>query len=201
MKLFIFEIIFIFLSTCVTMAQDGRKTENKLMPSQFKIQYAGSMGLISEGVGWNYGKKDNWETDFIIGYIPKYTTDNAKVCITVKESFIPWKVPLKNNNFCFEPLTSSVYFTTVFGEEFWAKEPNKYPQAYYGFSTKIRFNISVGQRIVYKNTARMKMKIKSISAFYEISSNDLYIISAVSNSNLTPIDYLHLSLGMGFRWN
>ena len=201
MKLFIFEIVFIFLATCVTVAQDGKKTNSKLVPNQYKIQYAGSMGLISNGIGWSYGKKENWETDFMIGYIPKYTTDKTKVCITIKESYIPWKIPLKNGDFYLEPLTSGIYFTTVLGEEFWAKEPNKYPKSYYGFSTKIRINMSVGQQIVYKNPAHMKMRIKYISAFYEISSNDLYIISAFSDSNLRLTDCLHLSLGLGFRWN
>jgi hypothetical protein len=197
MKLLIFEILFMFLAISGAMARDYK---NKLVPDHSKLQYAGSMGLVSGGVGWNYGNKDNWETDFMIGYIPKYTTDKAKVCITLKENYIPWKKQLKNSAFFLEPLTSSIYVNTVSGEEFWTKEPDKYPNPYYKFSTKMRFNISIGQRIIYKTPAHTKTGIKSATAFYEVSSNDLYIISAIRDSHLKPTDYLHLSLGVGFRW-
>ena len=179
------------------MARDNKST---LMPNQTKLQYAGSMGLVSSGVGWSYGKSNNWETDIMVGYIPKYATDKAKMCITIKENFIPWKIQLRNSSFFLEPLTSGIYVNTVSGEEFWAKEPKKYPNPYYKFSTKVRFNISIGQRMMYKIPASMKTRVKFISVFYEISSNDLYIVSAFRDSYLKPAQYLHLSLGIGFRW-
>ena len=86
MKLYIFEILFMFLVISGAMANDNK---SKLMPSQFKLQYAGSMGLVSSGFGWIYGKNNNWETDFMLGYIPKYTTHKAKMCVTIKENYIP----------------------------------------------------------------------------------------------------------------
>ena len=197
MKLFIFELLFMFLAINGAMAQDNK---SKLRPNQTKLQYVGSMGLVSSGLGWSYGKSNNWETDIMIGYIPKYTTDKAKMCMTIKENFIPWKIQLRNSTFFLEPLTSGIYVNTVSGEEFWAKEPEKYPKPYYGFSTKVRFNISVGQRMTYKILTSMKARVKFISAFYEISSSDLYIVSAFRDSHLKPTQYLHLSLGIGFRW-
>lgn len=173
---------------------------NKLIPRYAKLQYAGSMGLVSAGIGWNYGKKDQWETDLMIGYIPKYTTDKAKVCITLKENYIPWKLPLKNQQFSFSPLACGLYVNTVIGDDFWIKEPGKYPSSYYKFSTKIRFNICLGQQMTYQIPSAWRKRWKSVTAFYEISTNDLYLISAIGNSNLTPTDYLHLSLGLKMQW-
>lgn len=169
---------------------------NKLSPRYANFQYAGSMGLVSAGLGWNYGKRDRWETDLMVGYIPKYTTNKAKVCITLKENFVPWNLQLKNRDFYIQPLTSSFYVNTVLSDEFWMNEPEKYPSSYYTFSTKLRFNISIGQRIFYNVPAHIKLGIKSIAAFYEISTCDLYIISAIGNSNLKYTNYLHLSLGI-----
>ena len=197
MKSFIFEILFVFFAISCTMAQDNK---SKLIPNQFKLQYAGSMGLVSSGFGWNYGKNNSWETDIMVGYVPKYMTDKAKVCITIKENYIPWKMQVRNSAFSLEPLTSSIYINTISGEEFWLKEPDKYPKPYYRFSTKVRFNISVGQQISYKTPASMKTRIKSASAFYEISSSDLYLVSAIRDSHLKPTHYLRLSLGVGLRW-
>ena len=197
MKLYIFEILFMFLAISGTMANENK---SKLIPNQSKLQYAGSMGLISIGFGWSYGKNNNWETDFMLGYVPKYSTDKAKMCITIKENYIPWKKQLKNSAFFLEPLTSSIYINTVSGEEFWSQEPDKYPNPYYRVSTKIRFNISAGQRMTYKIPASKKTHVKFISVFYEISSSDLYIYSAFKDSHLKLTQFLHLSFGIGFRW-
>ena len=34
---------------------------NRLIPKYQNVQYAGSMGLLSLGVGWDYGRKKQWE--------------------------------------------------------------------------------------------------------------------------------------------
>ena len=186
-----------FLATYSVMAQDNR---SKFIPNQAKLQYAGSMGLISSGIGWSYGKSNNWETDFIFGYIPKYTTDKAKICITIKENYIPWKIHFRKSAFFLEPFTFGLYVNTISGKEFWIQKPDKYSKTYYRFSTKIRFNLCAGQRLAYKIPATMKKNAKFFFAFYEISSNDFYIDIAIRDSYLKPTDYLHLSLGIGFRW-
>ncbi len=177
-----------------------QKKWSKLIPRYAKAQYAGSMGLVSFGIGWNYGKKDQWETDLMFGYIPQYSTEHGKLCITLKENFTPWKIKLGENGFMLEPLSCGIYANSVLDDDFWMKEPGKYPNSYYNFSTKVRFNLFVGQRISYEIPAEKRERAKSISFFYEISSNELYIISAFGNSYLKPADYLHLSLGVKMQW-
>lgn len=168
---------------------------NHLIPSYTKIQYAGNMGLLSFGTGWDYGKNNQWETDVFFGFVPKYDTDKFKVTFTVKQNFIPWKIKLKKG-FSIDPLACGLYVNTVFGEDFWSKEPAKYPDNYYKFSTKIRFNIYLGQRITFRIPPEKRFFAKSITLFYEVSTNELYLISAVQNSYLKPDDYLSLSLGL-----
>ena len=51
---------------------------NNLIPRYGKIQYAGSMGFLSAGTGWAYGTNDQWETDLLIGIIPRYSSKRAK---------------------------------------------------------------------------------------------------------------------------
>jgi hypothetical protein len=38
-----------------------------------------------------------------------------------------------------------------------------------------------------------------VTAFYELSSCDLYVVSAVTNRYLKPTDYLRLSFGLKFQ--
>ncbi len=171
---------------------------SSLIPTHTKIQYAGGMGLISLGVGWDYGKNNQWETDVFFGYLPKYTTTKSKITFTLKQNFIPWKKNI-NKLFSFEPLTCGLYVNTIFDGDFWVNEPDKYPNSYYAFSTKMRFNIYIGQRFSVNIPPEKRFFSRQITAFYELSSNELYIISAFANGYLKPKDYLRLSFGLKFQ--
>ena len=52
-----------------------RKHWDVLMPTQSVIQTCGNMGIISVGIGWDYGKRRQWETHLLFGIIPKYVSD------------------------------------------------------------------------------------------------------------------------------
>lgn len=195
-------VLLLLLSTSIAAQSkyekrvDSYKSQwDKLVPRYTKIQYAGGMGLISIGTGWNYGKNKQWETDVLFGYLPRYSTKKSKITFTLKQNFIPWSKKL-NKNFSLEPLATGLYVNTIFDGEFWVNEPDKYPNGYYSFSTKMRFNIYLGQRITFHIPSEKRFFTKSITAFYEISSNDLYIVSAFTNSYLKPTDYLRLSFGL-----
>ena len=64
------------------------------------------------------------------------------------------------------------YFNTVFSDDFWTEEPDRYPHGYYGFSNRIRTHIFLGQRIRFDVPEKYRKFSKSITAFYEISSCD-----------------------------
>ena len=167
----------------------------KLIPTHTKVQFVGNMGLLSFGTGWDYGKKNQWETDVFLGFIPKYDSKRTKVTITLKQNYMPWSLNL-GRGFSTEPLTCGIYFNTVFGNEFWVHEPDRYPKGYYGFSSKIRSHIFLGQRLTYDIDPQRRYTAKSITFFYELSTCDLYLISAATNSYLRPRDYLSLSFGL-----
>lgn len=167
----------------------------KLIPTHTKVQFAGNMGLLSFGTGWDYGKKNQWETDVFLGFIPKYDSKRTKVTMTLKQNYMPWSLNL-GRGFSTEPLTCGIYFNTVFGNEFWVHEPDRYPKGYYGFSSKLRSHIFLGQRLTYDIDPQRRYTAKSITFFYELSTCDLYLISAATNSYLRPRNYLSLSFGL-----
>ena len=55
---------------------------------------------------------------------------------------------------------------------------------------------AVVQRITYDIDPRRRFTAKAITLFYEISTCDLYIVSAFTNKYLKPKDYLSLSFGV-----
>ena len=170
-----------------------KKRWEKFIPRYTKLQFAGSMGLISAGLGWDYYRK-HWETDVLLGFIPAYADDNAKFTFTAKQNYYPWRIPL-GRHFTFEPLACGAYVNILLDREFWGKQPDKYPDGYYWFSTRFRFHAFVGERITLKLN-ESKSWHKSISFFYELSTCDLYLINKIGNRSLKPKDYLSLSFGL-----
>jgi len=169
------------------------KLWQRLTPKYSKLQFAGSIGVMSLGLGWNYGK-NHWETDALFGIVPKNADRHAMATFTLKQNYIPWQIPL-NNIIILEPLSCGLYLNTLLDRDFWVNNPDKYPSGYYFFSTKIRTHVFLGERITF-NLDKHKWASKSITLFYELSTCDLYIITAVGNHTLKPKDYLSLSFGL-----
>lgn len=163
----------------------------RLRPTHVKYQYAGGMGVSAFGIGWDYGKRRQWETDFLVGFLPSKYADKFRLTFTVKQNYIPWSMSF-DEHWALEPFYCGLYVTTIAGEEFWKQEPGRYPNRYYNFSTKLRPYIFIGQRINFNLDNNL---IKHISLFYEISSCELYIISKITNSSLKMKDILRFSFG------
>lgn len=173
-----------------------RRHWEALIPTHTKIQFAGNMGLLSFGTGWDYGRRNQWETDVFFGVLPKYDSKRTKLTFTVKQNYLPWSLQIKQSRFSVEPLACGMYLNTVFGDEFWVNEPERYPKGYYGFSSKVRIHAFLGQRITYDIDPQRRFTAKEITFFYEISTCDLYVVSAFTNKYLKPKDYLSLSFGI-----
>lgn len=173
-----------------------RQNWGALIPTQLILQTCGNMGLFSVGVGWDYGKRGQWETQLLFGYIPKYSSHSAKMTITLKENYIPWSINLKKG-WAFEPLECGLYFNTVIGQDFWTKQPTKYQSGYYPFSTRIRPNLFIGERFSKEIPKNKRKFIKSFSFFYELGTNDIYFMRLYRNGGKAEFwDVFGLSLGL-----
>lgn len=172
-----------------------RRYWGALIPTQTVLQTCGNMGLFSFGVGWDYGKHRQWETQLLFGYIPKYDSNNAKMTMTLKQNYIPWSVTM-GHGWAFEPLECGLYFNTVFGSDFWTKQPSKYGSGYYPFSTRIRPNIFVGERFTVDVPVNRRKFVKSVTFFYELSTNDIYFMRFYRNGSAGFWDVFGLSLGI-----
>ena len=203
MNRLISNILFFVFAICSVNAMAGEKRWDKrthfqhegwerLKPKTFDYHFAGGMGNSAFGVGWQYGKRDQVSTDVLIGFLTANSADDFRFTLTVKETYIPWSI-----RFCdqwsFEPLGCGIYFTTVSGEDFWGQEPNKYPNKYYGLSSRMRVSIFLSQGFTFYTKNR---KFPGISGFYELGTNDLYLVSRATNKYIKPKDYLRFSFGL-----
>jgi len=115
------------------------------------------------------------------------------VCLALRQTYIPWHKSL-GGGLVLEPLQAGMFVSTILGDKFWGKEPDRYPSNYYGFSTRVRLHVFVGQALAYRFRHKLG-PFRSAGVFYEINSCDLYIISAFTN-HLSPKDYLRLAFGL-----
>lgn len=176
-----------------------------LLPSFYRLQYAGSIGLINLGAGWHYGKHHQWETDFMFGYVPRYSKDEAFATFTLRQTYVPWTRPIysfkgekgRGLRVSWQPLSCGLFLNSVLRSDYWTKEPERYPDRdYYRFSSKIRFHLFLGQRYTLEIPKERRFLLKSVSAVWELSSCDLYIVSKFVNGTLPLKDILSLSFGL-----
>lgn len=173
---------------------------DKMILRYTKVQFAGGIGLFSIGWGWDYGKNRQWETDMLLGYVPKYSAKHGMITFTLKQNYIPWSIPFDNSSISFEPLTCGLYLNSALNGKFWTKEPSRYPRGYYGFSTKLRPFIFIGEKLTYYMKPGIRHKQhKSISFYYELGTCDVYLVTAVKNSSIKLHDIIKLSFGLKFQ--
>ncbi len=197
MKSYFFSIILLFItiSTAVANNDNNESLGRRLMPHYFSMQYAGSVGAASLGTGWTYGRKNQWESGFSVGFVPKSAYDKVMTVIAVKQSYVPWDIEICKSNFSISPLVCGLFISSVLDSNFWLKEPEKYDPPYYGYPTKVRVNLHMGQRATYRPT-REVLKIKAISPYYEFSISDYNLINTLGNSYFRPRDILSLAFGV-----
>lgn len=179
--------------------QRYRDAWSSLIPSHAKLQFAGSMGFLSIGFGWDYGKRHQFDTDIFLGFIPKYSERHVRFTLTVKQNYYPWRISL-GKGFYFIPLSMGIYLNTILSDEYWVQAPERYPKGYYWFSTRVRTNIYLGEAITWEIPAERRRTAAAISLYYEVGTNDFFIISAWGNREIKPYDILHLSIGLKTQW-
>lgn len=211
MKLGAISLAILLLTSLSTKAQLSFDTVNKskydkrvdhyrdnwsnLIPTQTIVQYAGNMGMFSVGVGWDYGRHRQWETQLFIGFVPVHSWGKANMTVTIKENYIPWSIYIKDG-WTIEPFEVSLYLNSILAEDFWVHQPRKYPNGYYWFTTKARPNLAFGQRLCREVPNNKRKYIKSVTAFYEVGTCDIYLIEFIRNRYITLDDVFSLSLGV-----
>ncbi len=168
----------------------------KIAPHYTKIQFAGSIGLLSAAAGWDYGKNERWETDIMVGFVPRFESNRAKLTFTLRENFMPWSIAIGKSPVDFSPLRASLGINAIMGHEFWKHNPDRYPDGYYFFSTKFHVIAGFGQQWTL-NISRDRRKMwRAVGLFYDFSTNDSYVLSGFGNKYIKFRDVFHLDIGV-----
>lgn len=186
----------LFAATSI-YAEDGKR--HWLIPRSIVGQHAGSIGYLSVGCEWEYGRHDQWATAILVGVIEKYQSNRAKATMTLKQTYSPWNIRI-NERLSLRPLNCGLFLNTIYSHHFWNKEPDKYPEGYYRFSTRVRPNIFAGQEITVELFPKEKMYLKSLSFYYEFNTSDIYLCSYFPNMEQVKLKDI-ICLGLGMKLN
>ena len=163
-------------------------------PDHIKVQYAGGMGFISIGAGYNT-KNQKLEGDLSYGYLPESIGGVSIHSISGKVTWIPINsVSIKKYHV--EPLMTGLIVNYNFGKQYFSFDPPNYPYRYYSFPTAIHSALFLGSRIGFNFPANTV--VRRLSLYYEILSYDREIISFVSNTKSLQVDDI-ITLSLGIR--
>ncbi|MBD1398994.1 hypothetical protein H9Q13_17630 [Pontibacter sp. JH31] len=169
--------------------------EQAASPYHAKVQYAGSLGLVSLGAGRSFFH-EKLETDVFLGYLPEKFGGDRIFTAALKATYVPFKpIPIRSVNW--QPLRTGLQLGYTFGDEYFVSEPrDKYPKSYYGFPTALHLYLYLGGQVDFTR----KEKLSRFGVYYEVGSSAEYLISYIQNPKyLGPGKIFNLALGLRMR--
>lgn len=163
-------------------------------PRHLVLQTGGGLGMVAAGAGYSLWR-NRADLDILVGYVPKRYAGSTLSVVSAKLLYSPWVLPVRQK-WQLRPLMAGGYVSYTHGT-INSGEPGQYDKGYYWFSTNKRVGLLLGSRVSYALPAPTPGRSRYLSAYYELGSNDLYLLSYFQNpAGLSPADILVLSLGM-----
>jgi hypothetical protein len=135
----------IFILSFFSVSAQVEKKPNNILPDHIKLQYAGGIGFIALGAGYE-SKKGKTEGDFFYGYLPKKIGGVEIHAITGKFTWSPFKI-INKGSVQIKPLSLGVLFNYTFGEQYFLFSPDNYPYSYYNYPTALHAGFFIGGQI------------------------------------------------------
>lgn len=159
------------------------------VPDYVKAQFAGNIGFISVGAGYNL-LSNLIQSEILYGYVPSSIGGSTIHTLALKNSFL-----IYDYTFSKYILTPYAGFTTNLemggnSDGFFSE---KYDDGYYK-TNAIHFTFFTGGKIFYpvSNTSF----IKGLDIFAEVGTVDIYLWYLINSENVKPGDIFSLALGM-----
>ncbi|MET7258224.1 hypothetical protein [Dyadobacter fermentans] len=165
----------------------------KLIPDFAQIQYAGSNGWMGLGAGYELFER-RLRTNLQYGYVPP-----AKGGPLHLFSGAIFYQPVRfrpGSRFQINPLDFGVKGSYQFGNDYFFNLPSRYPPNYYWWKPAFRLHLATESSLSFK--LRPHSGIRSLSAYLEFNTNDLYLVSYVLNAGSLRIGEV-VKAGIGIR--
>lgn len=176
----------------ISFAQN--KFLNTITPNHINLQYAGSIGFLSLGAGYDLFN-EKAELSFHIGYVPE-SLGGELTMAAIKFHYKPFNIPV-GDKILIKPFNPVFFPSYTIGENFDLQfDAPQYRKGYYFWSSALRLHLGASTEIKLLN--KPNSKIKDLSIYAEANTNDLYAISWFRNRTSSPF-YKMFRLGYGVK--
>lgn len=181
---------------CAMHSVAQRSFLERIKPDQVNLQYAGSIGYFSGGIGYNFFNEKT-ALSFHYGYVPKNKGGWMSI-FTAKFEYKPFTIKIKDK-LIIHPLNPVFFPSYTSGDNFdYQFKTSQYREGYYFWSSALRLHLGAGTEVKILNNKNAAFK--SLSIYAETNTNDLYAISWFQNRTTSPF-YEVFKLGYGVRIN
>ena len=191
--IFIVSIIVLFFSNSYAQETILVKEKSWYVPDYVKAQFAGNIGLVSVGAGYQLFDKVLY-TELIYGFVPKSASkaDNIHL-ITIKNTFPLYRKKI-GENLTITPI-AGIATTLDIGTNSFTTLPSKYPEGYY-FPTAVHFTL-FGGALVHKDFKKPKI-FKGVDFYLEFGTVETYLWYALATKEVNLIDVFSADIGVNF---
>lgn len=189
--------LIVLIGVTETNAQESNTTDStqqcRLLPDYVKLQYAGGIGFLSAGVGYTF-IDHRIDVSVFYGYVPTWFTvdDLHSVSLQFTAKLIRIKA---SETIEILPLNIGWYLHHTFGNEYWVKLPDNYPDEYYWWSPGRNAGVFIGGEIKTKLLAN-KTPASGLAFYVRAGTRGLYLSSKYGNSSIPMSDIIELGFGV-----
>lgn len=169
--------------------------QSGLTPDFGTIQYAGSIGFISAGVGYDIFKRH--QLSLYYGHVPERLGGPLHILAT-KLMFNISSLRI-SDHVMISPFNAGVMVSYHFGSQFKSRWPShRYPDGYYWWKTSLRAHLAAETSVTF---SFREEKSQSVSGFVAFNTNELYLISFLKNTrSLSLADIIKVGYGVRVRF-
>jgi hypothetical protein len=191
----IFSVSVILLFFIKSYAQEPNLAKEKswYVPDYVKVQFAGNIGLVSVGAGYQLFNKVLY-TELLYGFVPESVSKSDEIhLITIKNTFPIFRKEL-GKNFTISPIAG---FATTYeiGANSFTTLPSIYPEGYY-VPNAFHFTL-FGGAMVHKDFKDSKM-IKGADFYFEVGTVETYLWYVITSKEVSTSDVFSTSIGINF---
>ncbi len=167
---------------------------NRALPDFGVVQYAGSIGYFSAGLGYDIFKS-NARFSLHYGIVPPNVGGRLNI-VSAKLIFKPVTFDL-GKRLKLNPFDIGIMGSYTYGDDFKEEWPEGvHPEGYYWWNPAIRSHLAMESAMTY--LFAKKNKLKAITGYVEFNTNDLYIVSFAKNTSSVSF-WKIVKLGAGVR--
>ena len=186
-------IILLFFTKLYAQEPHLVKDKAWYIPNYVKMQFAGNIGVVSVGAGYQLFDKVLY-SELLYGYVPESVSKADKIhLITIKNTFPVFRKEIAKNL----TITPIAGFTTTIdiGTTTFTTLPSKYPDDYY-VPTAFHFTL-FGGVMIHKDFINSKMT-NGVDFYVEMGTVETYLWYGITSKEVGLSDIFSTSIGINF---